>query len=141
MPSDEKAISVAEYSVADEKKPVAESKIRFFDVGKIKIADIQEKSFEVKNIGEKPLQLFNVTSSCGCTTGQIIYQGKTSREFGMHAPQNEVFSILPQTKAVIKLTYRPFAMPVYGVVTREVYVSTNDPQNQKLVFQIKADVE
>lgn len=59
----------------------------------------------------------------------------------MHAQADKIFNIQPKTKAVIKLTYRPFAMPVYGAVAREVYVSTNDPQIPKLVFQVKSYVE
>jgi len=32
-------------------------------------------------------------------------------------------------------------MPVYGIIEREVYVSTNDPENPKLVFKVKATVK
>lgn len=59
----------------------------------------------------------------------------------MHAQSDDVFEIAPNTQATLRLTYRPFTMPVYGALTREVYVTTNDPSNPKLVFQIKTFVE
>lgn len=141
LPSDNQKKNIVSYSSADKEKPVVQTRGMLFDFGKIKVADVKEKDFEVKNVGTKTLALFDMTSSCGCTAGQVIYQGKTSREFGMHTSGDEVFNILPNTSAIIKVTYRPFVMPVYGAVAREVYVSTNDPQNQKLIFQVKSYVE
>lgn len=131
---------VLSYTSQDKEKPIAEVKENFKDLGTIKVKDTQESVFTIKNTGTKTLQLSNINSSCGCTAGQIIYNGKTSKEYSMHSQSEDVFEIKPQTEAQIKVTYRPFTMPVYGLVEREVYITTNDPANAKLIFKVKAVV-
>ena len=134
-------ISSFAYSLSAKEKPIAQAENVFFDMGKMKVSQQRQKDFTVKNAGSKPLQLSNISSSCGCTVAKIIYNGRESKEFGMHSQSKEIFEIAPNSQATIRVIYKPFIMPVYGVVEREVYVSTNDPQNQKLVFSIKAYVE
>lgn len=129
------------YSKNAKNKPIVEVKETNYDFGKIKVKDIKEKEFIIKNIGEKPLQLSKISSSCGCTAGKVIYNGRESKEFSMHSKGNEVFDIAPNTSVIVKVIYRPFSMPVSGQVEREVYVTTNDPQNQKLTFTVIAFVE
>ncbi len=141
LSSGSKQPQVTSYVSQDNDKPIAQVKEKFFDMGIMKVTNIKEKSFIVKNIGTKPLQLFNIASSCGCTTVQIDYQNTLSNEFSMHGQSDYVVSIIPQTEAKIKVVYRPYVMPVYGNVEREVYISTNDPTNPKLVFKIKAFIQ
>ena len=124
----------------DVDRPKAETSQTFYDLGEIKVLDVKQQDYTLKNSGTQPLQILNVNSSCGCTAGQIIYQGETSKEYSMHAQSGYVTEIAPGDTATVRLTYRPATMPVYGVVSREVYVTTNDPENQKLVFSIKAKV-
>ncbi len=133
-------IKVLSYTSQDKEKPTVEIKETFKDLGTIKVKDIQETTFTLKNVGAKPLQLSNMNSSCGCTAAQIIYKGVTSKEYSMHSQSEDVFEIAPQTEAQVKVTYRPFTMPVYGLVEREVYINTNDPVNPKVVLKIKAVV-
>lgn len=123
-----------------EPKVAASLKNEVFDFGEIKVSDVKQKDFVLKNASTKPLQILNVNSSCGCTTGQIIYKGKTSKEFGMHSQSGFVTEITPNTTATVRVIYRPATMPVYGLVQREVYLTTNDPDQQKLVFGVKAYV-
>src|SRR3989344_5734881 len=129
------------FSAQDSDRPKAETTQTLFDMGEIKVSDVKQQDYTLKNAGTKPLQILNVNSSCGCTAGQIIYNGETSKEYGMHSQSGFVTEIAPGDTATVRLTYRPATMPVYGLVEREVYVSTNDPTNQKLVFKIKATVE
>src|SRR3989338_6133218 len=135
------ASSTLSFSAEDSDRPKAETTQTFFDMGEIKVSDVKQQDYALKNIGTKPLQILNVNSSCGCTAGQIIYNGKTSKEYSMHSQSGLVAEIAPGDTATIRLTYRPATMPVYGAVEREVYVTTNDPENQKLVFSIKAIVK
>lgn len=134
-------VPIVSYTSNDKEKPVIEAKELSFDMGTIKVVDQKEKIFTIKNIGSKPLQLSNFSTSCGCTAVQFIYQGKTSEEFSMHSQKEYVATISPFTEAHIKVIYRPFVMPVYGLVEREAYVSTNDPMNPKLVFKVKSYVK
>lgn len=131
---------VLSYAQQDKEKPTVEAKVTFKDLGKIKVSDTQIATFTIANRGAKPLQLSKINSSCGCTAGQIIYKGVESKEYSMHSQSDDVFEIAPQTQAQVRVTYRPFTMPVYGLVEREVYITTNDPNNSKLVFKVKAVV-
>lgn len=134
-------VQIISYSVSDKERPIAEAKITFFDLGQMKVSDDKFANFKIKNIGQKPLQLSNVSSSCNCTFGQVLINGKESELFGMHNISDFAGEVLPGKEAVIKVTYRPSIMPVYGVIEREVYVSTNDPENPKLTFKVKANVK
>ncbi|MEK7513573.1 MAG: DUF1573 domain-containing protein [Patescibacteria group bacterium] len=132
----------ATFSSQDVDRPQAEIGQALFDLGEIKVSDVKQQDFTLKNIGSRPLQILNVNSSCGCTAGQIIYQGVTSKEYSMHAQgSGYVTEIAPGDEATVRLIYRPAIMPVYGAVEREVYISTNDPIKPKLVFSIKAVVK
>lgn len=128
------------YSASSAEKPVAETPDSLFDFGEIKVSDVKEKDFVLKNTGTKPLQILNINSSCNCTAGKIIYNGSETKEYGMHAQSGYLMDIAPNTEAKVTVIYRPAIMPVYGAVEREVYVTTNDPQKEKLVFAIKANV-
>lgn len=134
-------VKISSYSSKDKERPVAEVKKTLVDLGKMKVSDEKSAEFTIKNTGTKPLQVSDMNSSCNCTFGQFIYQEKTSAEFGLHSPSDYLGDIAPNTEAKIKVIYRPSIMPVYGPVEREVYLSTNDPDKQKLVFQVKANVQ
>ncbi len=129
------------YSANESDRPIAETAKTFTDVGDIKVSDVKVEDFTVKNTGTKPLQLSDINSSCGCTSGQIIYKGETSKEFSMHKRSGLVAQVDPGDTATVRLTYRPATMPVYGFVERAVFVSTNDPKSPKLTFSIKANVK
>ncbi len=135
------APATASFSAQDTDRPKAETTNTQRNLGEIKVSDVKVEDYAVKNVGTKPLQILNINSSCGCTAGQIIYQGKTSKEFSMHTQSGFVTEIAPGDTATVRLTYRPATMPVYGLVEREVYVETNDPANAKLIFSITAKVK
>ncbi len=115
-------------------------KIAHGHLEKMKVSEDKSADFKIKNIGQKPLQLSNVSSSCNCTFGQVVIDGRESDVFGMHNVSDFAGEVLTGKEAIIKVTYRPSIMPVYGAVEREVYVNTNDPENSKLVFKVKATV-
>ena len=138
---DTSATTSVSYNLDDKVRPRVEAKELFKDLGTIKVSEQKSEEFLLKNVGEKPLQLSQISSSCGCTVGQVIIAGKESEEFGMHSQSNYLAEIAPQKEAKLRVTYRPYVMPVYGPVEREVYVTTNDPENPKLVFRIKAIVK
>lgn len=133
--------ATASFSAQDVDRPKAETGKISADLGEIKVSDVKTQEYSLKNAGSKPLQILNINSSCGCTAGQIIYQGKTSKEYTMHSQSGFVTEIAPGDTATVRLTYRPATMPVYGLVEREVYITTNDPSNEKLIFSITAKVK
>ena len=111
------------------------------DLGEMKVADVKSRDFVIKNIGDQPLQITSVSSSCNCTVGQIVYQGKVSKEYGMHAPGGFINQIAVGDTAIVRVIYKPYIMPVYGPVTRDVYVGTNDPSQPRLTFTVKTVVK
>lgn len=130
------------FASQDSDRPKAETAQTTFDLGEIKVSDVKQQDYTLKNSGTKPLQILGVSSSCGCTAGQIIYQGTTSKEYSMHSQKGGlVAEIAPGDSAIVRLTYRPATMPVFGAVGRDVYVTTNDPNKQKLTFGIRAIVK
>lgn len=138
---DKPQIPITSYTIQDKNRPIVEALETSYDMGTIKVSDTKEKEFIVKNSGKKPLLLSEISSSCGCTSAQIIYKGISSKTFSMHLQSDYVAQIDPNTSAVVKVVYMPFTMPVYGVVERQVFMSTNDPNKPKLEFRIKANVQ
>ena len=132
--------AIASYASSDKEKPKVEAKESFKDLGKMKVSNEKSTDFVIKNVGQKPLQLSGISSNCNCTFGQVIINGKESGFFGMHNVSDFAGEILPGKEGKIRVIYRPFIMPVYGLIEREVYVMTNDPENEKLVFKVKANV-
>ena len=129
------------YKLGDKERPKVEVKQTSQDLGQMKVSDEKSKDFIIKNIGSRNLILSNISSSCGCTLGQLIYEGEKSSEFGMHSKRAFAKEILPGKEATIRVIYRPYIMPVYGLVEREVYVETNDPQNSRLIFRVTANIK
>lgn len=129
------------YKKEDADRPKAEVLTSLIDIGEMKVDEIKEVSFQLKNIGSKPLQILNINSSCNCTFGQIIYKDLTTKQFGMHKQSGYVTDVASGDSATVKVIYNPSIMPVYGNISRDVYVSTNDLDNPKLTFTIKTVVK
>ena len=111
------------------------------DLGTMNVKDEKKADFSIENTGTKPLQLFDIKSSCDCTYGKLIIDGKSSPEFTMHSKSNWVGILDPGRTAVLSVVYQPFLMPVKGPVTRDVYIQTNDPEKPLITFTVKAVVE
>lgn len=135
-------VIISSYSSTDQSKPKAQIDKSSADLGPMKVSDEKSIDFVIKNIGDKPLQITGLSTSCHCTAAKVIYEGIESQEYGMHATEATVISeISPSKQAIVRVTYRPFLMPVYGFVEREAYVETNDPQNSKITFRVTTNVK
>lgn len=133
--------NITAFSVNDKDKPEVVVSSTFSDLGKMKVKDEKSATFTIENKGTKPLSLFKISSSCDCTFGQITIDGNKSAEFGMHAKNSWTGTLAPGKKATLNVIYRPFIMPVKGIITRDVFMQTNDPQKPQLTFTVKAFVE
>lgn len=132
---------VAFFSKTNIDKPIAAFDKEIKDVGTMNVADEKSENFSVKNTGNKPLSLFNISSSCGCTAGVVTINGVKSPEGAMHTKSSWIGTLNPDESATVNVIYRPSLMPVKGDVSRSVYLETNDPVNPKLTFTVKAFVE
>lgn len=99
-------------------------------------------TYTIKNDGTEPLKIFNVVTSCACTTAQIKIGDTTSPEFGMHTKSQYVSEIPPGKTAEVIATYDPaFHGPSgVGAISREITMETNDKSNPQLVFTAEANV-
>lgn len=133
--------NVAAYSLGDQERPQVRVLESFADLGTVSVKEEKTATFIIENIGKKPLQLFNIKSSCDCTYGKLTIERVDSPEFNMHSKSSWAGTVESGKKSTLSVIYRPYIMPVKGIVSREVYVQTNDPEKERLTFTIKAIVE
>ena len=113
------------------------------DWGEISMKDGNvEAAFKVKNEGSEILKLYDATTSCTCTTAQLVLGENKSPLFGMHAKFDYVLEVPPGETAQIKTVFDPaFHGPTgVGPITRQVTVKTNDALQSQLLFNVSADV-
>lgn len=110
-------------------------------LGKIKVADKKTTFFRIQNTGNRALQIYNATTTCNCTFGQIKTGGKESPLFSMHSQDKFVFELKPRERAYVEVTYKPYLMPVYGKVIRGAVFWTNDPGKTQVTLSVEAFVE
>lgn len=137
----EQSKNIFNYKTNDQKRPQIHFLSTTADLGRMKVNDEKTTAFSIFNSGQKPLQLFNITSSCNCTFGKLTINGKESPEFNMHSKSSWTGTLTPGQEATLTVIYRPSLMPVKGTITRQVFVETNDPKNKRLTFSIRAFVE
>lgn len=109
-------------------QPKIEITPNFYDFGDIEFGTIAKQTFKVKNIGNQPLEIKRVATSCGCTSAEVT---------------KEVIN--PQEEAELLVTYDTKAMGEgphgKGQQERIIYVKTNDPNTPQAEVVIKAYVQ
>lgn len=87
--------------------------------------ELVEHTFVVKNIGNSPLLIKRISTSCGCTKATIDSE-----------------EILPNQAANLLVTMDPNLMEeeIEGDVLRIVYIKSNDPDNPETEIEIRANV-
>lgn len=103
---------------------------------------IVSQSFAIKNTSDATLELYDIATSCMCTTAQLFTPNKTSRKFAMHDKSSSIFEINPGETAQLKVEFDPaFHGPSgLGPVTRTVTMNTNDAANPQLTFTLTGQV-
>jgi len=101
-----------------------------------------EAVFAIKNEGTQPLRLFNISTSCMCTTAQLTLGDKSSPLFGMHANSGYVLEVPPAQAAQLKVVFDPalHGPSGTGTINRQVKVQTNDANQPELNFMLTATV-
>ena len=100
------------------------------------------KSFAIESSGDVPLKLYNVKTSCMCTTAQLKTTSQTSPKFNMHDQTSSVFEVKPGETAELIIEFDPaFHGPSgIGPISRTITMNTNDPRNPTLSFNLTAQV-
>lgn len=107
----------------EEKKSINGPEIKFdksyFDIGEIEIGEVREVTVTLTNIGNRPLILDEVISSCDCT--EVEWS---------KAP------VLPGKTATIKATY---TAKDPGMISKRVTVLSN-AETDRVILEIKGNV-
>lgn len=119
------------------------------DLGVVSMSEgIATTEFNLKNEGASDLVIDKLSSSCGCTSASVIYQGEESPRFymvghGYDEPDSNWRLILPAgEQAVVKVYYDPTVHPdLFGPVTREISIHSNDPVDFEAKLIITLDQE
>lgn len=121
----------------------AEVSVTSFDWGNIDYGggDVTAE-FSINNPGSGTLSLSEVSTSCMCTTAQVIINENKSPYFGMHQKSSWIGQIPPGGQAKLKIVFDPAFHGPSGVgpVTRQIVMKTNDPDHPKLEFNLTGNV-
>lgn len=116
-------LSISFAFAQQDQKPINGPEIKFnktfFDVGEVKIGEVKEVTVTLTNIGNRPLILDNVISSCDCT--EVEWS---------KAP------VMPGKTATIKAIYT--AKDV-GMISKRVTVLSN-AETDRAILEIKGNV-
>lgn len=110
-----------------------------FDWGNIPIdGGNATKEFVIKNSGTEILKLYNIRTSCHCTTAVVTITGKESPTFGMSGNSDWIGEVSPGKEATLRVVFDPaFHGPQgTGPINRYISVETNDQSMRKLTFSL-----
>ena len=110
------------------------------DLGSLSVKSEKSAVFNIRNSGQKTLQIYAGTSSCNCTFGQVTKANGKSPLFGMHDKRKFLVELGPGETGNVVVTYKPYLMPSLGLNKRIVSIKTNDPDNPEVEFDIEAIV-
>ncbi|NIS81068.1 MAG: DUF1573 domain-containing protein [Anaerolineales bacterium] len=108
----------------DDPQPKIALNEEFFNFGTVGPTDVVTREFVIANVGEAPLTISRVYTTCGCTTADL-----TS-------------AVIPPGKvSVMTLTYDAGLHDVQGqTVRRGVIIENNDPKNSNVEVWVQATV-
>jgi len=103
---------------------------------------IVSKTFSIKNTSDTTLQLYEVKTSCMCTTAQLKTPETTSRKFKMHDKTTDVIEVKPGETADLLVEFDPAFHGPSGVgpITRTITMSTNSTKDSVLKFNLTGTV-
>lgn len=120
-----------------------------YDFGEISQADgIVFSYFNIRNEGRSNLVIDKLSTSCGCTSASIVYQGQEGPTFtmpghGKENPKNWSVAIAPGDTAKIKVYYDPNAHGKQKedtlAITRTISIFSNDPVEFENQIRIELD--
>jgi hypothetical protein len=115
--------AVRQQSVAQELLPAQKQNpdVLVWDFGRVKAGEILKHDFVFKNDTAKPLNIKEVTTSCGCTVSEVKKKALRPGE---------------STAIEIKFNTKGYS----GPVTQYVYVHTDNLDNSIVKYTIKSDI-
>ena len=132
------ASKMTTYEDTQTEKPKIELEKTEIDLGDMKISDKKTEEITFENTGEKPLQISNVYTSCGCTSAQVVIKGEESPVFSMHGNPDWMGEVAPGGKAILRAIYEPSKHPVQGKSEKTIFFKTNDPEHSEVNINLTA---
>lgn len=108
--------------------PMIEVSPLSYDFDIVKYGDVVSHTFNIKNLGNEPLEILKLSTSCGCTQADIAETDKV---------------IAPGDNVDMTVTFDPAVHDDdsdLGELTRIIYIKTNDLQNPEIEAEITANV-
>ncbi len=99
-----------------------------YDFGVVKYGDIVKHIFKLTNKGSEDLEIFKLSTSCGCTKASV------ADEDNIISPGESVEMLVTFDPAVHKDNSD------LGNLKRIIYIKTNDPENDEIEAEITANV-
>lgn len=108
---------------ADEPQPNIDLPVLRWDWGLIPRKPVVQVAFPIQNTGTNPLLITSVVTSCGCTTADLSSS-----------------LIPPGTRADLLVVFDPNFHETSGLVTRIIWLETNDPDMPQVELRLDANV-
>ncbi|HLD28413.1 MAG TPA: DUF1573 domain-containing protein [Patescibacteria group bacterium] len=108
--------------------PAAEVSPKTYDFNMVVYGEIASHIFQISNLGNQPLEILKVSTSCGCTKAAVAEADR------IVAPGQSVNMIVTFDPAIHKDDTD------LGPLTRIIYITTNDPNNPEIEAEITANV-
>jgi cytochrome c biogenesis protein CcdA len=105
-------------------QPRIQFKSKVLVFGTMEQHESRTRDFLFRNVGNEDLKVNEVRSSCGCASGKLNISNKI---------------VHPRGTGKIQVTFN--SKNYIGGVTETIYIHTNDPENSKVQFTLKANVK
>lgn len=95
------------------------------DLGQIVNGEVRDLQVSIENQGGADLIIEAVSTSCGCTSAEVVPS-----------------TILPGESGLLKISYDSGAHgpEANGPVMRQIFIASNDPDQPEIEFRLLADV-
>lgn len=117
--------------IKDDKQELAQgAKIKIsperFDLGTVIYGEVSERIFTITNLGNQPLEILGISTSCGCTQAEVAEEDKVIAAGGS----------VPMKVSFDPAVHKDDAD--LGEITRIIYVKSNDAQEGEVEASISA---
>ncbi len=105
--------------------PVIQVEPAALDMGVIAREGLATGELKVHNVGKAPLEISQISQSCGCAKGSIDPKKKT---------------VPPGGESIVTVTVDPRRIASFES-TKDIYISSNDPKTPRLTVKVLAKID
>jgi hypothetical protein len=105
--------------------PIIQVESTELDMGLIPREGLTKREIKVHNTGKAPLEITQVSQSCGCTKASIDPDKK---------------NVAPGGETIVTVTVDPHRIANFEA-TKQIYINSNDPKQPHLVINVKSKID